>query len=100
MVEFYFKLFQSEYNEQEEIFNSFRCDLPQVPQVKPTWNWINLWLYKNSAQPCKAWRRRGKAPGTDGLLVELYKAFRDELGEDLLAVLNESLLEMCLPLSC
>lgn len=32
--------------------------------------------------------------------MELYKAFWSELGEDLLSVLNESLLETTLPLSC
>ncbi len=41
----------------------------------------------------------GKAPGTDGLPVDFYKSFWSVLGEDLLAVLNESLAEGRLPLS-
>ncbi|KAF7647898.1 hypothetical protein LDENG_00165020 [Lucifuga dentata] len=42
----------------------------------------------------------GKAPRIDGLPVEFYKTFWTELGEDLLAVLKESLTEGSLPLSC
>ncbi|KAK3507555.1 hypothetical protein QTP70_028446, partial [Hemibagrus guttatus] len=40
----------------------------------------------------------GKAPGIDGLPVEFYKFFWEELGEDLLEVLKESSRERCLPL--
>ncbi len=42
----------------------------------------------------------GKSPGIDGLPVEFFKEFWSELGEDLLSVLNESLTEGFLPLSC
>uniref|UniRef100_A0A9J8BR89 Reverse transcriptase domain-containing protein n=1 Tax=Cyprinus carpio carpio TaxID=630221 RepID=A0A9J8BR89_CYPCA len=42
----------------------------------------------------------GKTPGIDGLPVEFYKEFWAVLNEDLLAVLNESLVDGSLPLSC
>ncbi len=42
----------------------------------------------------------GKAPGIDGLPIDWYKSFWAELKEDLLEVLNESLAEGRLPLSC
>ncbi len=41
-----------------------------------------------------------KTPGLDGLPVYLYKFFWPVIGEDLLAVLNNSLTNECLPLSC
>lgn len=42
----------------------------------------------------------GKASGIDGLPVEFYKAFWEVMGEDFLGVLNESIAEGSLPLSC
>ena len=42
----------------------------------------------------------GKAPGLDGLSVEFYKAFWDELSNDFLMVLNESFNANLLPISC
>ncbi|CAM4618622.1 unnamed protein product [Leuciscus chuanchicus] len=42
----------------------------------------------------------GKAPGIDGIPVEFYKAFWPLIGEDLLAVLSDSLVGGLLPLSC
>ncbi|KAI5086087.1 hypothetical protein C0J45_23491, partial [Silurus meridionalis] len=43
---------------------------------------------------------KGKAPGLDGLPIEFHKAFWEVLGEDLLDVLNESIAEGFLPVSC
>ncbi len=42
----------------------------------------------------------GKSPGIDGLPIEFYKLFWPILGEDILAVFNESLIKGFLPLSC
>ena len=42
----------------------------------------------------------GKSPGLDGLPVEFYKTFWNELGQDLLEVFNESFRDLTLPLSC
>ena len=44
--------------------------------------------------------KNGRAPGIDGIPVEFFKAFWSILGEDLLAVLNDSMEKGCLPLSC
>lgn len=41
-----------------------------------------------------------KAPGIDGLTVEFYKEYWNILGPDLLKVLNGSLANGSLPLSC
>ncbi len=41
-----------------------------------------------------------KTPGLDCLPVDLYTFFWPVIGEDLLAVLNDSLTNDCLPLSC
>ncbi len=42
----------------------------------------------------------GKALGIDGIPVEFYKAFWPVIGEDLLAVLSDSLVRGLLPMSC
>ena len=44
--------------------------------------------------------KNGRAPGIDGIPVEFFKAFWSILGEDLLAVSNDSMEKGCLPLSC
>lgn len=42
----------------------------------------------------------GKAPGLDGIPVDFYKCFWSEIGEDLLAVLSDSVTRGRLPVSC
>ena len=42
----------------------------------------------------------GKAPGIDGLPADFFKSFWDILGQDLLEVVNDSILTGRLPLSC
>ncbi|KAL6466369.1 hypothetical protein MHYP_G00241730 [Metynnis hypsauchen] len=59
-------------------------------------------LYGNELEPHAALQsmKVGTVPGIDGLPVEFYKAFWAEIGADWLAVLNETLAEGSLPLSC
>ena len=42
----------------------------------------------------------GKAPGIDGLPADFFKSFWDILGQDLLEVVNDSIVTGGLPLSC
>lgn len=42
----------------------------------------------------------GKAPGLDGISIDFYKSFWSVVGEDVLAVLNDSLAGGLLPVSC
>lgn len=42
----------------------------------------------------------GRVPEIDGLPVEFYKSYWNIIGEDSLEVLNKSLTERCLTLSC
>ncbi len=77
---------------------TFFDELPQVPEeanAKISGALSEAELYK-ALQGMES----GKAPGIDGLPVEWYKTFWAELKEDLLEVLNESLAEGRLPLSC
>jgi len=46
-----------------------------------------------------AGRTRGKAPGLDGLTVEIFRAFWDILGSDYTGVLGESIAHGAMPLS-
>ena len=95
---FYADLYRSEYQEQQELFYSFCETLPRIPEniavelEEP----LTLHDLATALQGLK----RGKAPGNDGIPVELYKEFWEELGTDLLIVYNESFKHLILPLSC
>ena len=52
-----------------------------------------LWFYTEG-------RKNGRAPVVNGSPGEFFKAFWSILGADLLAVLNDSMENGCLPLSC
>lgn len=97
-VSFYEKLYKNESKEDQCIEQCFFRDLPQISEEsnedlnRP----ITLEeLYKNlQSMEC------GRVPGMDGLPIEFYKSYWNIIGEDLLEVLNNSLTEGCLPLSC
>ncbi|KAL0148756.1 hypothetical protein M9458_055934, partial [Cirrhinus mrigala] len=76
----------------------FFRDLPQVPEKANAE--ISGALSEGELYKALQEMESGKAPGIDGLPVDLYKSLWAELKEDLLEVLNESLAEGQLPLSC
>lgn len=79
-------------------FFFFFYDLPQVSEEVNTE--ISGALSVGELYKALQGMESGKAPSIDGLPVDFYKSFWSELGEDLLEVLNESLAEGQLPLSC
>lgn len=97
-VLFYSELYRSERIEADELSRSFYVGLPKVSDE------INSWLGKplSASELHVALQSMdcGKAPGIDGLPIEFYKTFWPVLGGDLLSVLNDSLAEGLLPLSC
>ena len=97
-VEFYSELFTSEYEEDEESFESFCDGLSQLPEVvsmevEGPLHREELWAALQSMEG-------GRAPGIDGLSVEFFRAFWPEMCEDILGVFNESFEQQFLPRSC
>lgn len=87
---FYKDLYTSDYRENKELLAVFHEGLPKVsPEDNAALEGLlvleELQVALNSM-----------APGIDGLPVEFDKFFWQELGEDLLEVLNKSCREMCL----
>ncbi|KAL6481019.1 hypothetical protein MHYP_G00090990 [Metynnis hypsauchen] len=97
-VRFYSELYGSEFKENGELASGFYAGLPKVSEQ------LNAELERPLDEPelhaALQSMRVGTAPGIDGLPVEFYKAFWAEIGADWLAVLNETLAEGSLPLSC
>lgn len=96
-VEFYKELYSSELIHGSNT-NGFMEDLPQVTDEANAdlCREITLEELKKALQGMEC----GRAPGIDGLSVDFYKSFWPEIGADLLAVINESLNNGKLPLSC
>ncbi|KAI3373352.1 hypothetical protein L3Q82_006652 [Scortum barcoo] len=86
-VEFYSSLYTSEYKEEDELFEGFCSELPQVSE------WTNSQLEKplqmQELQAALQNMQGRKSPGIDGLTVELFKVFWDILANDILDVFNE-----------
>ncbi|KAL6491421.1 hypothetical protein MHYP_G00017660 [Metynnis hypsauchen] len=97
-VRFYSELYGSEFKENGELASGFYAGLPKVSEQ------LNAELERPLDEPelhaALQSMKVGTAPGIDGLPVEFYKAFWAEIGADWLAVLNETLAEGSLPLSC
>lgn len=98
-VQFYTELFSSQVGGEDTAnTHNFHQGLPQVPEEERKGLESTLSLQELST--ALSGLSNGKAPGIDGLPTEFYKTFWSELGEDLLAVYNESLAKGELPLSC
>ncbi len=97
-VQFYAGLYTTQYRDDEELCASFFEDLGSISEDSKAE--LERPLSERELYAALQKMESGRAPGIDGLPVEFYKAFWAVVGEDLLAVLNESLAEDALPLSC
>ena len=97
-VDFYSHLYESEYSEDEEAFDSFCSGLPKVS--KETNKELEAPLTSEEVYAALQSMQGGKAPGIDGLPPEFFKAFWNELKQDILDVYNESFKDSWLPQSC
>ncbi len=97
-VQFYDKLYRSEYRKDEVLSAGFYEGLPNV--LEDSKAELERPLSEEELLNALRGMESGKTPGIDGLPVEFYKEFWAVLSEDLLAVLNESLVDGSLPLSC
>ena len=95
---FYRDLFKSEWSHSADVHSSFLGGLPQVSEEENSQLAAGLTLGELTTAIGSL--QGGRAPGLDGLPADFYKSFWSIIGEDLLEVVNESLREGRLPLSC
>ncbi len=91
-VRFYSNLYKCEHRDEQVIAQGFYTGLPQVKEESNAVLEVNISPGELYAEQKNSWFRC--------LPVYLYKFFWPVIGEDLLAVLNNSLTNECLPLSC
>lgn len=85
-VNFYKELYKCEYTDNEGLLCNFHQGLPKVsPEDNAE---LQGPLVLEELQAALSTMAGGKAPGIDGPPVEFYKFFWQELGEDLLEVLQ------------
>lgn len=96
-TDFYKRLYSCEYKENQALKPDFFEGLPKISKnanVKLCKGLTTIELY-GALQSME----NGKVPGIDGIPFEFYKAFWGTIGEDLQAVLSDSLAGGLLPLS-
>ncbi|KAK3551673.1 hypothetical protein QTP70_021315, partial [Hemibagrus guttatus] len=96
-MNFYQDLFRSKLWDNKELLDTFYQGLPKVSLEDKAALEGPLGL--EELQDMLNTMSGGNASGIDSLPVEFYKFFWNELGEDLLEVLEESCRERCLPLN-
>ena len=97
-VQFYKELYKSEVNGEGVTDNAFLDNLPQVSAG--TLAGLDTAVTLEELESALQLLQGDRAPGLDGIPTEFYKVFWSEVGEDLLAVLNDSLAGGRLPVSC
>ncbi|XP_062384867.1 NACHT, LRR and PYD domains-containing protein 3-like [Sardina pilchardus] len=84
------RLYKSESSDNQEDDQAFLEDLPQVAEEANAV--LGKALTSEELQRALQSMECGKAPGLDGLSVDFYKSFWPEVGDDVLAVLRDSLI--------
>lgn len=97
-VSFYKDLYRSEVSQVQSDNRAFLENLPQVSEGANAG--LGQVLTLEELQEALQSMDCGKTPGLDGLSVDFYKSFWQEIGADVLAVLRDSLNRGRLPLSC
>ncbi len=97
-VGFYSDLYKSELIEWGADADHFLEGLPKVDEESN--NELQQTLSLHELHAAMMSMENGKSPGIDGLTVEFYKTLWPVIGEELLAVFNDSLKRGLLPLSC
>lgn len=95
---FYSDLFKSAFTEQPMLSDTFLNGLPKLR--KKSAELLDKPLALEELQAAVGGMQNGRTPGIDGLPVEFYKVFWTVIGQDLLDMLNASISEGKLPLSC
>ncbi|TWW69204.1 hypothetical protein D4764_18G0000100 [Takifugu flavidus] len=92
-VEFFSSLYVSEYCENQDLFNEFCRELPQLSDEMNSQ--LDRPLQLDELHAALHGMHGRRAPGVDGLTVEFYRAFSDIVAHDMLEVFNESLASGC-----